>query len=419
MNLEYPYFLMHKDTVCAIVLIDSSGTGNIIESKILDAKLAPMGSLSIWWKARAIPSTREDMKSIIRQAGASNPEVYLAKNLALSMTDAYWICPHDETNTLKWNDINLMNFKRTNKPFIPYHNNNSYDINASLGGQMEKYWDLSGSVPVLIKKCFKSKGQQGINELFASLIHSRQPNAPEYVNYTASNNPNPDEDGLIVKCETFIKEGLEFVPAHQIQLAHQDKWMSEYISNYERVIKGWTEMGLDEETVRNFLDYQTMTDFIISNTDRHYSNYGVLRDIDTLELVKPAPIFDSGNSMLYDQLTRTISKSDLLKFKTTSIYDSEEQMIKHVTNRKIVDLDSLPSKEETKNLYMSYGIREERAEFISDAYQKKTEMVHTFQKGMSISLYHNRNFNDNYSKHTEKTMQNIEPDIDEDEDIDI
>lgn len=38
---------------------------------------------------------------------------------------------------------------------IPYHNVTSYDPNASLGGQMEKYWDFTGKVPVLVKESSK------------------------------------------------------------------------------------------------------------------------------------------------------------------------------------------------------------------------------------------------------------------------
>ena len=96
--------------------------------------------------------------------------------------------------------------------------------------------------------------------------------------------------------------------------------------------------------------------------------------------------------MLYDERVRTLTKADLLKFKVTSIYHTEEQMLKRVQNRKIVDLDALPSKDETIALYTSFGIKEERAAFIADAYQQKIEMVHTFQKGTSISMYRNRNF---------------------------
>lgn len=390
MSREYLYYLKHKDDICALLTIDDKETGTLIKGTILNDRIAPMGSLNVWWQARAVPSTREDMKTVIRQAGAENPETYLAKNLALSMTDAYWICPFEEAATLKWNDICLTNHKYLNKPFVPYHNSDSYDANATLGGQMEKYWDLSEDPPVLVKKAYKSFGQQGVNEQFATLLHSRQPNAPEYVSYIAKQ--NPDDLGLIVACKTFIEPGLEFVPAHQIRLANKDKWTSESLSDYDRVVKGWASLGMSEEMVRNFLDYQTITDFIITNIDRHYSNFGALRNVDTLEFVKPAPIFDSGNSMLYDERVRTLTKADLLKFKVTSIYHTEEQMLKRVQNRKIVDLDALPSKDETIALYTSFGIKEERAAFIADAYQQKIEMVHTFQKGTPISMYRNRNF---------------------------
>lgn len=35
-----------------------------------------------------------------------------------------------------------------------------------------------------------------------------------------------------------------------------------------------------------------LTDFVISNTDEHLLNFGVLRDADTMKLIGPAPIFD-------------------------------------------------------------------------------------------------------------------------------
>lgn len=380
------HILKHKDINCARLYIDSE-TGHLSRYRIEDSKRAPGGSLNVWWQARAVPSTRDDMKNVIRKAGIDNTEVYLAKNLALSMTDAYWLCPVEEK--LKWKDVSLSNYyTHANSPFIPYHNDNSYDPNATLGGQMEKYWDLSENPPVLVKKAYKSFGQQGVNEQFATMLHSRQHKAPEYVSYTAMR--NPDDLGLIVKCKSFIEPGMEFIPAHQIRSIAKEKWTSEPVSDYERVIKGWTALGMSEETVRDYLDYQTITDFIITNTDRHFSNFGALRNDETLEYIKPAPIFDSGNSMLYNESVRQITKADLLKFKITSIYHTEEQMLKRVQNRKIVDLDALPTKEETINLYSSFGIPEERAAFIANAYQQKIEMVHTFQKGVSVSLYHNR-----------------------------
>ena len=37
-----------------------------------------------------------------------------------------------------------------------------------------------------------------------------------------------------------------------------------------------------------------MTDFVLTNTDWHLNNFGVLRDSKTLKFIGIAPIFDSG-----------------------------------------------------------------------------------------------------------------------------
>ena len=39
-------------------------------------------------------------------------------------------------------------------------------------------------------------------------------------------------------------------------------------------------------------------DAVILNTDRHYGNFGVLFDTDTLEVLKMAPVFDHNRSLL-------------------------------------------------------------------------------------------------------------------------
>ena len=41
-------------------------------------------------------------------------------------------------------------------------------------------------------------------------------------------------------------------------------------------------------------------DFLIMNVDRHWGNFGFIRNVNTLEIERPAPIFDNGNSLWYD-----------------------------------------------------------------------------------------------------------------------
>jgi hypothetical protein len=47
-------------------------------------------------------------------------------------------------------------------------------------------------------------------------------------------------------------------------------------------------------------------DFLIVNTDRHFNNFGVIRNAETLEWIGPAPIFDCGTSMWHDQIVQMI-----------------------------------------------------------------------------------------------------------------
>ena len=123
-------------------------------------------------------------------------------------------------------------------------------------------------------------------------------------------------------------------------------------------------------------DDMTLTDFIICNTDRHLNNFGVIRDSRTLRFTKLAPIFDSGNSMVYktpDQAAISMS----LHEKTNGFYRSYKNSIEHVSDPSIVDTSKLPSMEDIEKLYsrdamlVSFSTRlaylvHQRASIISD-----------------------------------------------------
>ena len=52
-------------------------------------------------------------------------------------------------------------------------------------------------------------------------------------------------------------------------------------------------------------------DFIIANTDRHYNNFGFLRNPDTLEWLGLAPVFDSGTSFFHDESVFSLKNPNL------------------------------------------------------------------------------------------------------------
>lgn len=63
-------------------------------------------------------------------------------------------------------------------------------------------------------------------------------------------------------------------------------------------------------------------DYIIANYDRHYRNFGAIRNVDTLEWIGIAPIFDSGSCLWATQPTTAIGS--IYKSKPFKPYPDEQ-----------------------------------------------------------------------------------------------
>lgn len=383
------YILMHKDTPCAAVVMEDD-IWKVAGYHTVDPSFTPfLGNcdrkkFSRWWEMRAVPASRELMKRVMTDAGFLTPEGYLAKNLALSMTDTYWVCP--EEAPLHYSDVSFLNLIRHGGKIIPYHNASSFDPNASLGGQMNKYWDLNGDIPVLVKESYKYYGQQALNEVFATKLHERQNADIPFVHYSAE---RTEDGGMITRCNAFTSEHAELISAYEVI---ESEAIPNHSNNYNAYIDILEKHGIDRQRMQDFMDYQTLTDFIISNTDEHLLNFGVLRDPDTMKLIGPAPIYDSGNSMFYDDnRIRPYSRAELLERKITGFYKTEEKMLFNVKNPSLIRIDLLPTPKETKNFYSGGGIPEGKAEFIARNYETKICMLDDLQHGMRLSLYHEKN----------------------------
>ena len=379
------YSLMHKNDKCGTILFDEN-IGRITEYHDDRNGLSPyLGNCDIkkiqkWWEMRAVPASRATMQQVINNANCLNTEVYLAKNLGLSMTDTYWIKPSGID--LSFDNVKFANLAAYSHGKIPYHNATSYDPNASLGGQMEKYWDLMHKTPILVKESYKYYGQQSINEVFASIVHSRQPSNVEFVRYTAE---MTEDRGVQCKCPAFTSENIELLSAYEMV---ESRKIQNSQALYDEYINICVENGIDYNQIQEFMDYQTMTDFLITNTDEHLLNFGVLRDPNTMKLIGPAPIFDSGNSMFYsDGRKAPYTRAGILDIPITSFYKREEKLLGKVKNKTAVDLNSIPSAGEVKELYANAGIPEEKADVISKNYDTKAKMLSEFQIGKTISLY--------------------------------
>ena len=374
------YHLMHRDEVVCSVLIDPISGAILKASRPSTPELLPLGGsidsamLRKWWQRRAVPVSQGNIRRILERIGIT-PHAYLEQNLGLSLTDHYWIKPLDAD--FGWQEINLftndfrdavgdMQLSGTidEIPELPV---NAFSPSSSVQGELRKKWIVSDGRRFLIKGNHGSNAQESLNEVVAALIHKKQHKQP-FVDYSPVQlSPNQP---LYCICESFTSNEVEFIPAIDVV---DSKKKDNNISLYEHFIQVCSMHGLDEAAVRSFLEYQILTDFILTNTDRHLNNFGVLRDTHTLKFVGMAPIFDSGNSMFW-QYPRLPERDDLTKIEVNSFRGKEMQLLDYVTDKSAVDLQLLPSCDELREIYEKDPLIP-CLDSILLGYQKKIELL--------------------------------------------
>ena len=107
------YRLMHKDVICGELLYDEK-RGTVHSYRDNRSGYSPFlgncdyDKMRKWWAMRSVPASRRRIQAMMRDAGILNAGSYLAKNLALSIPDTYWICPSDAD--IRYKDIQFINF---------------------------------------------------------------------------------------------------------------------------------------------------------------------------------------------------------------------------------------------------------------------------------------------------------------------
>ena len=383
------YILMRKNDPLTMVELDEQGTMLNFSKEIISKELMPLEcksdkdkGLKTWWADRAAPITQGKMRAFLEKQGLPGTLAYLTKNLGLSLMDYYWIKPMD--SDIKWEDVNLFDNAFKGERLIPKSSKSSqkdstipkYSPNGSLIGNIEKTWTIINGERCLVKGNTGALSSESINEVIASKIHEMQ-GYDNYVQYDLIKIKASRYDyGCVSKL--FTSQGLELVSAWAI---HKSEKKPNHLSNLEHLLKVAKKHGIDVEQFRRDIEYQIMTDFIISGYDRHYNNIGVLRDADSLEFVRMAPIFDSGGALFAGEEMPN-KKADLLKIKTNSIFGTERKLIEHVSDPMVIDLDKLPPPSYIKEMYeMDSQVTEKTVAAVVFAYEKKIDICRDIQKG--------------------------------------
>lgn len=377
------FSLMHRDEPVCTISIDTVSGAILRVSKPLNPELLPLGGsidsamLKKWWKRRAVPVGQGKIQRILEQMGIATPQEYLVRNLGLSLTDHYWIKPMDME--LGWADINLF----TNDFRDPVGDmqlgleldkiwdlpTNAFSPSSSTQGDLTKKWIIADGKRCLVKGNHGGNSQESLNEIAATLLHQKQGRFP-FVSYSTMR--LGDDQRIYCVCESFTSDAVELIPA--IDIVESQK-KDNAMSMYEHFIHVCMEYGMDESAVRAFLEYQILSDFVLTNTDRHLNNFGVLRDAHTLKFIGMAPIFDTGNSMFW-QNPRLPEHSDLTDIPVNSFRTTEKRLLQLVRDQDVLDLSKLPTEEELRTIYESDPLIP-YVDSILLGYQKKIELLKT------------------------------------------
>lgn len=247
--------------------------------------------LSNWFKGRGIPLWRDDLDLLLSKLNISAPTELLDKAFGLSLSDQYWIKPYD--SKIEYKDINFFEHDFNDAEFTDATFSNSTETSTKISlispnnttdGRLKKTWIIEEGKRYLLKGSYKNEVLQPFNEALASMISSRL--GFNHVTYILE----VIKDKVVSKCECFINENTELVSAYQILYNNCDK-----DNAYETYINLLEKHGIKD--ARSSLEDMFILDYIMLNEDRHLNNFGIIRDVQTLNWIGTAPIFDTGESL--------------------------------------------------------------------------------------------------------------------------
>lgn len=386
------YILMHKDIPVALMEISEDGSLGNYRINEVEKDHMPLGGqmneikFHDWWKDRAIPKTRHGAKTALQRLGYESTNSALVDNLALSLSDCYWIRPREEE--LSWGEVNLFtnDFVDTfgeitiNKDQVIDVRDKTRFSCAASQGELQKKWCISADGRrYMVKGNYGPSYQQSLNEIFATKLHEGQ----GYSNYTeyilTKLKVEGDLEGIGCLSFDFCSENVECISAWELLQTTKTRQNESYYHPLKRVC---IDLGIDEDDFTAFMDYQIMTDYLLSNTDRHMNNISIMRDPDTLKILGFAPIYDTGNSMFYNVPFEQLDSVRIEDIKTHSFIEREVKLLSYVQNRNLVDIEKAVIDFEIYE--MDLVERRIRIPKLKELYKKKLNNLHSFQNGKDL-----------------------------------
>ena len=305
------YTLMHKEIpVVDIELDDASGAitrvddvhnaahipiGIAYKNDILDRK-----ALNKWWYGRSIPASRQGIQQALAILRIGSTQELIDKSYGLSLSDQYWI--KEKGSSLEWTEINFFtnDFSRDIGDILFGGHISSAKIDLmspdnTSDGWLRKKWTIIDGKRCLIKGGSGVTQQEPYNEVIASELMEKLniPHVPYRIIMQG--------DYPYSVCEDFIDADTELISADYIMKSQKK---ANHLTTYQHYLNCCAALGISN--AQQAVDQIIVVDYLLANTDRHYNNFGAIRNANSLEWIGSAPIYDSGTSLWCNTPTKLI-----------------------------------------------------------------------------------------------------------------
>lgn len=280
-----------------------------------------------WLQKRVIPKNRTFVDEILKSLGLSinNTKEIIDVCKGLSLNDSYWVVPQEFSG--KFEEYNLYENRFSEVlSLVAYTganaSNRAFTTSPELTtqGMLRKAWRYIEDDGIYLYKGgtegAANTGKEPYSEYYAYQIAKTM--GLNAVSYDLEN----WKGILSSKCKLFTDIDTAFIPIGRIVREGGIKACLDY---YKTI----SEDAYEE------LCSMLVFDAVIYNEDRHFGNFGVLRDNHTGKVIDPAPIFDNGFSLFNMAMPNDFNNlSEYAKTRSTPYGVSFESICKEVLGKK-------------------------------------------------------------------------------------
>lgn len=365
-------------------LQETTYTNEISNIKIINEPLLPksinsqhlINSLTQWIDGRKAPKNREFIDEIIATYSHTNKREglmdYVDISLGLSLNDSYWIVPAD--SNYEWNKYNLYANEFDKALELVAFSGNSHKANGitsspeyTTNGMLKKCWHRENDKIYLYKGCVSANYKQSNvgKEAYSEYYMTQVAKALDFKH--TPYDLREFHGQLVSTCPIFTNENEGYMAIYYLlDKQSLQKRGLESIDSLSNVY------GI--ESLQNLM----LFDGIICNKDRHLGNFGMIIDNNTNEILRPAPIFDNGFSMINFLRENELNniKESIKKYQSKLDISFDEQLKLFTQPRHIPALEKLKSFEFTK--HKEFNLPDIWLESIQKTIQERAELALDF-----------------------------------------